>query len=352
MENERRLICVNRECTKKGKPQREESFYNSRVEGMDKYPLCKTCIKDLLIDDDMIQVLKLLKAMNYPYYPDVWEKAKSMSPTNPFGTYVSKIGTLAQYKDKTWEDGMQSLEEPDEEMAIPDADDRDLEDEESDEEDSFGEVGQEEYEVNLTPEEKKELIKKFGHGYNDEMLVAMNIKYEELKVGYPDSPLHRESLTNYVKYKVQEETCIANGDYEGAEMWSKLAQKQADIAKLNPKQISEKDLDDGLNAISTLSLMVEKGIDIIPIMPQYKAGPRDLPDFLIYCLTERLREEKGMKPVSYKEVYEWYDKKRKDWLKTYGDDKDAIAESDKMQRKIAEKFIREADEINHGESEK
>lgn len=328
---ERKIICLNKECPKKGKAQREDNFYNSRVEGMDKYPLCKACIKDLLFDGDIDQVLKLLKAMNYPFYEEAWNNAKAMSPTNPFGTYVSKIGSLAQYKDKTWDDSEFLAEEEDIEEVAQEPDDED--------------------EIVLDKEEKKELLKLFGRGFNDMMLAAMRDKYNALKEGYPDSPLHREALTNYVKYKVQEETCIAIGDADGAETWSKQAQKQADIAKLNPKQISEKDLDEGLSAISTLSLMVEKGIDIIPIMPQYMYSPRDLPDFVLYCLMEKLREEKGMPPVSYADTYKWYDRKLQEYIDTYGDSKGALQASDKMQRKIAEKFVREGDDINNGKFE-
>lgn len=336
MEEEiRKIICLNKDCKKKGKAQKEENFYNSRVEGMDKYPLCKSCIKDLLIDNDIEQVLKLLKAMNYPFYSDVWNNAKAMSPTNPFGTYVSKIGSLAQFKDKTWEDGEQGQKE-EVKVSYTYAEDDEEEDEEYEE---------------LGKEERKELVKLFGRGFDDNMLMAMRDKYNVLKEGYPDSPLHREALTNYVKYKVQEETCIANGDAEGAETWSKQAQKQADIAKLNPKQISEKDLDEGLNAISTLSLMVEKGVDIIPIMPQYMYEPRDLPDFVLYCLMEKLREEKGMPPVSYEDTYKWYDKKLDEYLKTYGDAKGALKQSDELQRKIAAKFVRDCNDITNGESE-
>lgn len=334
-EETRRIICLNKECSKKGKPQKEENFYNSRVEGMDKYPLCKSCIKDLLITKDIEQVLKLLKAMNYPFYRDVWESAKNMSPTNPFGTYVSKIGSLAQFKDKTWEDGEKEFKEQtvQETMNYPEPPEEE-EDEDLEE---------------LSTEERKGLIKLFGRGFDDGMLMAMRDKYNALKEGYPDSPLHREALTNYVKYKVQEETCIANGDAEGAETWSKQAQKQADIAKLNPKQISEKDLDEGLNAISTLSLMVEKGVDIIPIMPQYMYEPRDLPDFVLYCLMEKLREEKGMPPVSYEDTYKWYDKKLKEYINTYGDAKGALKQSEELQRKIAAKFIRDCNDITNGE---
>lgn len=342
-EGARKIICLNKECPKKGKAQKEENFYNSRVEGMDKYPLCKSCIKDLLITNDIEQVLKLLKAMNYPFYQEVWNNAKSMSPNNPFGTYVSKIGSLAQFREKTWEDGEKEYKEIEVERArAPKEEAREGYEEEELEE--------------LDKEEKKELIKLFGRGYTDEMLLAMRDKYNILKEGYPDSPLHREALTNYVKYKVQEETCIALGDAEGAETWSKQAQKQADIAKLNPKQISEKDLDEGLSAIATLSLMVEKGIDIIPIMPQYMFKPRDLPDFILYCLMEKLREEKGLPPVSYEDTYKWYDKKLKEYIKSYGDADGALKQSSEIQekiaeqRKIAKKFIKDCDEVNDGQS--
>lgn len=323
--DEKRIICMCESCSKKGRPQQEQYFYSTNTE-MGKYPICKSCIKDLLADGSKESVLKLLKAMNYPYFDKIWDNAVATSPTNAFGSYIAKISSLQQYKGMGWEDGEKG-EKKKEEKPIEKKDIEELEDEEIED---------------ISEEEKKSLIKLFGRGFSLGMLLAMKEKYDELKVGYPDTPLHREALITYVKYKVNEESCIANGDAEGAEMWSKLAQKQADSAKINPKQLAEKDLNEGLNAVSTLSLLVEKNIDIIPTMPCYVYQPKDLPDFILYCLTERLREEKGMPPITYKEMYEWYDKKLADWKRTQGDPKGALHESDLNQRKIAEKFLREA----------
>ena len=320
--DEKRIICMCESCSKKGRPQQEQYFYSANTE-MGKYPICKSCIKDLLADGSKESVLKLLKAMNYPYFDKIWDNAVATSPTNAFGSYIAKISSLQQYKGMGGEDGEKG-EKKKEEKPVEKKDIEELEDEEIED---------------ISEEEKKSLIKLFGRGFSLGMLLAMKEKYDELKVGYPDTPLHREALITYVKYKVNEESCIANGDAEGAEMWSKLAQKQADSAKLNPKQLKDQDLSGDLSSIAMLSLMVEENADIIPKYPVYEPGPRDLADFTIYMLTDRVREELGLPPCKYEDIIKWYDDLADKYIIEHPEAKDILMKPEEHVRERAKEFL-------------
>ena len=92
--------------------------------------------------------------------------------------------------------------------------------------------------------------------------------------------------------------------------------------------------------------MLEKNIDIIPLYPTYNPGPNDLADFVIYALTERIREEKGLPPVSYEEIYKWYDKLTEEYLKDHPDSTGIIADPNKNLREKAAYFLKECADMD------
>lgn len=326
----RKIICTNKECKKKGKGQPEENFYNCKIEGVDKFPLCKSCIKELVDPNDLDSVLKILKSMNLPFYAQVWDGAMELSPTNPFGTYISKVSTLTQYRNKTWEDGEVLDVKPKIEqktnvvMTAP----------------KFSKEDEEQF----SDTKREEALRLFGP-FPEDVLKMMYDKYNLLKDAYPSGPLYQESLTTYVRYKVQEDIAVMNGDVDAAESWSKMAQKQAEQAKLTPKQLKEQDLEGDLSSIAMLSLMVEENIDVVPLMPKFQPGPRDLPDFLIYCLTERMREELGLPPCSYEDIYKWYDKLVEAYVSKDGDPSGILNDPIENMREVAKKFLEECQDV-------
>ncbi len=60
----------------------------------------------------------------------------------------------------------------------------------------------------------------------------------------------------------------------------------------------------------SITKAVEQAVDVIKIMPRFKYRPNDAPDFNIWCYVDYERKLNDQPPVSYEDVYSFYDKKR------------------------------------------
>lgn len=160
----------------------------------------------------------------------------------------------------------------------------------------------------------------FGDGYSTIEYKKMFDKYEKLKINYTlQTNIHQEALATYVRFKVKEEDATARGDVDEAKKWYDAAQNAAEKAKLTPKQLTKADLDSGVNSVSELTKAVEQAVDVIKIMPRFKYRPNDAPDFNIWCYVDYERKLNDQPPVSYEDVYSFYDKKREEYIAQNGD---------------------------------
>ena len=185
--------------------------------------------------------------------------------------------------------------------------------------------------VHLNGDEKKEIhlgdfevtdeiIQLFGDGYTEVEYKKMFDKYESLKSNYPlQTSLHREALATYVRFKIREEIATANGNVVDAEKWYKAAQRSAMDGKLTPKQLTEGDLESGITSFSELVKTLEQAVDVIKILPKFKYRPIDSVDFGIYCYVDYERSLNGQPPISYEDVYSFYDRKKEEYLAQNGD---------------------------------
>ena len=187
--------------------------------------------------------------------------------------------------------------------------------------------------------------------YSSRELKAFEKKYNTLKNNYPEkTALHTEALMNYVRYRCKEELATADGDYKEASEWGKMAAKAATDAKINPSQLSQADLQGGLNSISEISRLAEESEDIIEILPQFKFRPNDAVDFEIWCHINYGRKAKGLPLVEYEDIYAFYDERKKEYIEQHGDPygkfKDDPTESNREQIK---KFIQIPKEVDDNE---
>lgn len=165
-----------------------------------------------------------------------------------------------------------------------------------------------------------EMIDLFGDGYTPSLYKKMFEKYEKLKINYTlQTNIHQEALATYVRFKVQEEIETAKGNVTEAKKWYDAAQSAAQDAKLTPKQLTKADFDSGINSISELTKAVEQAVDVIKILPRFKYRPNDAPDFNIWCYIDYERKLNDQPPISYEEVYQFYDKKRDEYIAQNGD---------------------------------
>lgn len=165
-----------------------------------------------------------------------------------------------------------------------------------------------------------EIIELFGDGYTTTEYKKMYEKYEKLKLNYTlQTNLHQEALATYVRFKVKEEEATAEGNVDEAKKWYDAAQNAASNGKLTPKQLTKADLDSGINSVSELTKALEQAVDVIKILPRFKYRPNDAPDFNIWCYIDYERKLNDQPPVSYEDVYSFYDKRKQDYIAQNGD---------------------------------
>lgn len=295
-----------------------------------KVPWCKSCIlKYSLLDTGEIDEEKfksVLQQIGKPYYKDLinvainqYKKEHSFIPDEEIkyhgkeiiGIYFTKQNSLRQYQSKSYVDSekdgfvrKQGVQASD--IGIANAIRQTYEDKHK------ADIG--DFEIT------DELVVLFGDGYSKTEYKKMFDKYEKLKLNYSlQTNIHQEALATYVRFKVKEEDATARGEVDEAKKWYDAAQNAAEKAKLTPKQLTKADLDSGVNSISELTKAVEQAVDVIKIMPRFKYRPNDAPDFNIWCYVDYERKLNDQPPVSYEEVYAFYDKKREEYIAQNGD---------------------------------
>lgn len=295
-----------------------------------KLPWCKDCIKRMSltetgeIDEDKFKAV--LRQLDKPYYKDVLQSAvvqykKEHSYVEEqdvkyhgediVGLYFKNLNTLRQIANKSYGDSEKEgfVRKPGVQAAKLKIGDN-IKQKETDK--YVCEIG--DFEVT---EEIKSL---FGDGYNTVEYKKMFDKYEKLKMNYTlQTNIHQEALATYVRFKVKEEDATARGDVDEAKKWYDAAQNAAEKAKLTPKQLTQADLNSGINSISELTKAVEQAVDVIKILPRFKYRPNDAPDFNIWCYIDYERKLNDQPPISYEDVYKFYDKKKEEYISQNGD---------------------------------
>lgn len=186
-----------------------------------------------------------------------------------------------------------------------------------------------------------EMLDLFGEGYTKDQYCKMTKKFDKLKLNYSmQTNMHEEALVTYVRFKIQEEEATATGDVASADKWNKAAQDAADKAKITPKQLTQADLQGGITSVSEISKACEQAVEIVEMLPRYIYQPNDALDFNIYCYINYARKLRGLPQCEYKDIYQFYDKKKQEYLDQYGDPY-GIFEGDTTEknRPNVEKFI-------------
>lgn len=353
-------------CTSCGRDLAISKFYKSMspLFAADGYVnICKECCDNAIltengtVEEDKLKVL--LQRMDKPYYKDVWESAidqfgrehpyvmqrdMKFHAVEIFHSYMRMINGLHHLRNKNYLDGekagfyytkerQEKLEETDKDKlsALVDEDGKlktILDDDqagrrkrrtkqqikEDEAKQRVGFIEDDDFEVT------DEIIRMFGEGYTKMEYRKMKQKYDKLRQGYIiQTNLHQEALITYIRFKVKEEDATAKGDVDEAKKWYDAAQNAADKAKLSPKQLSDADLQKGVNSFSEISQALEQAVDIIDILPKFKYRPADSVDFTIWCYINYARKLKGLPTVSYEEVYKFYDDMKREYLAQYGD---------------------------------
>ena len=301
-------------CKACGKVKPATEYYNSYNEAHPdgKIPYCKSCMKSMSnnIDNeiDREKSLSLLRTIDRPYIDRLWKTAVKQGGSSIMGRYIRLIN-LPQYQSYRWLDGdLHKLNQKQKELKPQLT------------ETKYVEPVKTEIEKFEQFKVTNEIIALFGPNYTDEEYFLMWNKYKFLGANYKEQTnMHTEALITYIRYKVKEEMAVSNGRATEAKTWGELAMKQADKAKINPSQFNKADLQGGLSTIGEIAQAVEQNQDIIPILPKFRYRPADAVDFCIWNYINYARDLEGKPAIEYKDVYEFYDRAKEEYIASTGD---------------------------------
>lgn len=347
-------------CSCCKKPRVISQFYQSYSElAADRLSnFCKDCTVNSCLDKngnvDVNKLDEVLQQLNRPFLSNVLEAATSEFENKYLHDpekgrdqgaivrlYMKNIGSLPQYSRLTYNQGtiVEKVRAAGTDRVAADV--RSMPTVQRRRENTEDPVYLEDFDEEDTFEVTRDIVKKFGEGYTRSEYKAMVDKYDFLSQSYPDlTNLHTEALITYIRYKVKEEFAVSAGNVEEAEKWATLSTKAADKAKINPSQLSQSDLQGGLNSFSELMMAIEQAVDIIPILPQFKFRPNDAVDFTIWCYVNYIRKAEGKPLCSYEDIYHFYDERKAEYIAQYGDPTGIFTDDPTEQnRENVKKFI-------------
>ena len=330
----------------------------------ERVPICKDCVISASLNEDGtindIELNKILKKIDRPYYKDLIESA--ISGFKNEHSYVEddkvqyygkeilqryfRLIAMRQDRDKSYEDSEKdnfihptsnTPKSTKERIAQKYADITDIDEKgnvvDKDNKKIKSDIG--DFEIT------DEIVELFGEGYTRAEYKKMVKKYNDMTKTYVvQTNLHKEALLTYVRFKVKEEIATARGDVAEAQKWYQAAQDAAEKAKLTPRQLSKEDLQGGIVNFSDIFAAVEGAKERIKIFPEFKYQPKDAADFIIWCYINYERRLNNMPEVEYKDVYAFYDEKKREYIEMYGDPYGIFDEDPtEFNRETIEKFI-------------
>lgn len=249
-------------------------------------PYCKNCLLKDFSPENVIDIKNLLFRMDIPFKRDLWQSTKESwngkSIEGLVGNYKKNI-SLSFDSERFVDSDEFNINEGSVESVDP-------------------------KNLKIPKSKLSKLQERYGYGFTNEEYLNFERKYEKMSVGYSEkTALHTERLITYIIHKVKEEMATASGEVGEAEKWAKLAQKDAQDAKLNISQLSKNDITGGVDLLPQLIEAVEERVSLIPIMPKLRTVPYDDADMIIYALSNYNRRLEGKEVVEYKDVWSFYD---------------------------------------------
>lgn len=265
---------------------RSTDFYKSyspHFKIREKMPFCKQYLIDY-IGKDKERMVEMCRLMDVPFIAILWDDLIVKEEPNLVTGYFSSMGI--RYRDLTFKDSQ------------------------------FG-VGKDESDVVYKAEDLdriNELSKKWGSGYDSDVLEMFENKYKMLSSAYEEvTNMHTEALMRYIRFQVMSERAIAENNPSQAKDWANLARDSAKQAKIDPNQLSQADLQGGLSNVGEIVKAVEREADIIELLPKFRNDMQDGVDFTIWCYVNYCRKLQGLDEVEYKDIYNYVDLRIKEY---------------------------------------
>lgn len=303
---------VNIICTKCGKEKSAKTdFYISYDSKISTAPFCKECvIKNSLTEDgssvDIDRFQNVLQQLGRPYLHQIYinnVKKNGTTPTRIVGDYMKDI-SMKQYRPLNWQHS--DFGHIDEEKV-------------NNIEIESVKPKKQKKEQKISIKEREQLVDKWGE-YTDKELVRFEKKYQQMSKSYQISTtLHEEGLIDYCRLQCLYEIAVEQKNVQEAKLFKSLADEAKKNAKLNPLQLSAKDMaTGGASSFGEIARVVSKKNGVLALPLKYVKQPNDRIDYAIYQFVSYERALRGLSEPTYEDIYEWYIKDVNEYEKTHG----------------------------------
>lgn len=234
-------------CLSCGKSKVATAYYssNSKMFGDGKVPICKVCLAGQVNENDISTVKEVLRQIDKPFIFMVWKSAYD-SPKDTFGNYMKIINSLPQYKNMTYDNSIDEIENIDD---IDDSFENSIEDVESD------------GNISVTTEVKL----KFGSGYKNEEYIKMEKFYQDMIATHEiNSPQHKEMLVEICKVNIQKDRTLREGDINSYKKLSDASKVLIADAGFRPADRVSGSEATGIRTFSQIFEEIEKDGFIVP----------------------------------------------------------------------------------------
>ena len=309
-------------CERCGRTMVGNEFYTShnreKYPNDGKLPQCKKCITAHVDNWDPETYKPILKEIDVPYIKQEWDNLLARYGQDPtkltgmtiIGRYLSKM-KLNQWKGTTWDD-TEKIAEKLKKQAIAAMEDNGLTEEEIEEqlkidrtparpapietaasgdqdpETGFPQIIEEpdEFEEQLSEEDKIYLKIKWGKGYRAEEWVKMEQLYEDMMASYDiQSAGHKDTLKMICKTSLKANQLLDCGDIDGFQKMSKAYDTLMKSGKFTAAQ-NKGETGEYIDSIGELVALCEKE-GFIP--RYYTDGPQDKVDRVLEDLQSYTR---------------------------------------------------------------
>lgn len=321
-------------CIKCEKPKKKADFYKSyhpdHKDGI--IPYCKECARKMCSDEKGRVVKEKLanflknENVNKPFIEEIWDYSVA-DKRETLGVYMRNLA-LTKYKDMGWSEGETNAYTGGltvDDLGMP--------------------YSNEDFQVTV------EMMNLFGMGYTEAEYRVMQSKYDTLSPFYEmHNPFYKEALLNYIRAKAKEEVALTENRFTDVKFWGGIATQAAKDAGINPSQLKEQDTDKNLTCFSKIYEEVEKSVDVVRILPEFKHAPKDSADFILFLFALYVRDLQGKEPCEYKDIYKFYDDAVANYIKRYGDEYGLFSDNPTTKnRDNIQEFLDECQEVINGE---
>lgn len=218
-------------------------FYASNSKLFDGHvPYCKTCVREMMSEDDLDSVKDTLRRIDKPFIAKVWKRAED-SEQDTVGSYLRTVGSLWQYRDKYWTDSNFEGEEGTEIYKQQN----------SQEADNIEELETDHGLIVMS----KDLILKYGSGFTNREYLNMEKFYIDMDLSHNiDSPQLEKQLIHLCKL----DTYVNRSFEEPSELrvYTERFEKTLESTGFRPKDRKSVNEEAGLRSFSAMFQEVEK----------------------------------------------------------------------------------------------